>query len=75
MRTAGHHDSLTVPQSVTAPSRQALRFAMLKINREMNARVIFQDIQQIEERGVILWCAWYYERIEMSEAEVTDGST
>jgi len=75
VRAADHYDSLTVPQSVTALTRKGLRLAMLKLNREMNRRILFQDIQQIEENGKKLWCAWYYEKVELSEAEDLSGTS
>jgi hypothetical protein len=68
-KRAIHHDSLTVPQSVTSSTRGGLRLAMLKINQEQDGRVIFQDIQQIEENGKKLWCAWFYERITLESLE------
>lgn len=75
MRSAGHHDLMTVPKSVTSPTREGLRFQMLKINTEMSARVFFQDIQQIEENGKKIWCAWYYEKVELSETEELSGTS
>jgi hypothetical protein len=81
MRSAGHNDSMTVPKSVTSPTREGLRLQMLKINTEMNSRVFFQDISYVEEfdaagKSKRFWVAWYYEKIELSEVgDLTNGTS
>lgn len=62
-----HADSRTVLVSVTALSRTGLTRKMLEINKLMNGRVIFQDLNYITENEKSYWVAWYYKTIKTLE--------
>lgn len=64
-----------IPNFITAATPMGLRRKMFERNAKAGAKLQYFDIAQINERGKLVWIAWFYEQVITNQAieELGDG--